>query len=243
MLDSVDLNNELLKFKNKNRSKEDDLLEEAKRILSRDLFSEKKILNNLNNYNNSFDLIDEDDVQSELIFKVSEIKKIALDYQLKFIDSQFFKAEIPYEAILKIKHLNTTYHKDIKGFKILAPIAAFKDDKLIKGSILFAPTNYGNYCIIHNWGASYKWYRKFTSWPLKNFENLFKTVFVFSLIVTLITPTSFITSDPEATYWTGYRAAAFLHFMIFHFGITVYFTFAFGKNFSSSAWNHYKDFG
>ena len=101
---SVDINSELTKLKGKTRSKEDDLIHEANRILAQDLFSEKKILNNLKHYNNSFELIDEDDMQSDLIFKVSEIKKIALDYRLKFIDSKFFNAEIPYEAILKIKH-------------------------------------------------------------------------------------------------------------------------------------------
>jgi len=243
MLKSIQINDELVKLKQATRSKEDELFDEANRILARDLFSENKILNNLKHYNNSFELIDEDDVQREAIFNISEIKKIALNYQLKFIDSRFFKAEIPYEAILKIKHINATFHKDIKGFKILAPITAFKDDKIKKGSILFAPTNYGNYYIIHNWGSSFKWHRKITAWPLKNFENLFKTVLLYTLIITLVIPTPLITLDSEATYWSGYRAAAFMHLLIFHMGVTAYLTFTFGKNLSSTAWNHYKDFG
>ena len=240
---SIDINNELTKLKDKTRSKEDDLIHEANRILAQDLFSEKKILNNLKHYNNSFDIIDEEDISSELIFKVSEIKKIALDFRLKFIESKFFKTEIPYEAILKIKHINTTYKKDIKGFKILAPIAAFKEDKLTKSSILLAPTNYGNYCVIHTWGEPLKWYRKIASWPLKNFDNLFKTVLLYTLIITLSIPTPLITLDSTATYWSVYRAAAFMHLLIFHLGVTVYITFTFAKNLSSIAWNHYRDFG
>ena len=51
--------------------------------------------------------------------------------------------------------------------------------------------------------------------PLKNFENLFKTVLLYTLIVTLIIPTPLITLDSEATYWSGYRAAAFMHLLIF----------------------------
>lgn len=243
MLNDININHQLKKLKKISRTKEDDLFEEAKRILAQDIFSEKKILNNLKQYNSSFELIDEEDVQSEFVFNISEIKKIALDYQLKFIDSQFFRSDIPYEAILKIKHLNTTFHKDIKGFKILAPLSAFKDKKVTKGSILFAPTNYGNYYIIHSWGSSFKWYRKITSLPLKNFENLFKTVLLYTLIVTLIIPTPLITLDSEATYWSGYRAAAFMHLLIFHMGVTAYITFTLGKNLSSTAWNHYKDFG
>lgn len=243
MLNDIDINHKLKKLKDISRTKEDDLFEEAKRILAQDLFSEKKILNNLKQYNSSFELIDEEDVPSEHIFNVSEIKKVALDYQLKFIDSQFFSSDIPYEAILKIKHINTTFHKDIKGFRILAPLSAFKEKKVTKGSILFAPTNYGNYYVIHSWGSSFKWYRKITSWPLKNFESLFKAVILFTLIVTLVIPTPLITLDSEATYWSGYRAAAFMHLLIFHMGVTAYITFTLGKNLSSTAWNHYKDFG
>ncbi|MEO6304023.1 MAG: hypothetical protein ABIP51_12710 [Bacteroidia bacterium] len=240
---SVDIKDELARLRNKTRSREDDLIEEANRILARDLFSDEKILKNLKHYNNSFDLIDEDDMDREQIFKISEIKKIALDYRLKFIDSQFFKPEIPYEAVLKIKHLNSVYHKDLKGFKILAPIEAFKEEQITRGSVLFAPTNYGNYCVIHKWGKPLKWHRKILSWPLKNFDHLFITVFVYTLIVTMCTPTALITLDSTATYWSGYRAAAFMHLLIFHGGVTAYVTFAFGKNMSSITWNHYKDFG
>ncbi|MBA2611889.1 MAG: hypothetical protein H0U95_07965 [Bacteroidetes bacterium] len=240
---SVNIEDELTRFKNKTRSKGDELVQEANRILARDLYSENNILKNLKQYNNSFDLIDEEDVNSDLIFKGSEIKKVALDYRLKFIDSQYFKAEIPYEAILKIKDLNVNFRKDLKGFKILAPLQAFKEDKLMRSAILFVPTNYGNYCIIHKWGKPLKWYRKIASWSLKNFDNLFMTVFFYTLIVTLCIPTPLITLDSTASYWSGYRAAAFMHLLIFHCGVTAYITFAFGKNLSSITWNHYKDFG
>ncbi len=239
----VDITGELSKLKSKTRSKEDDLITEANRILSNDLFSEKKILNNLKHYNTSFELVDEEDVDSSMIFKISEIKKIALQYRLKFIDSQYFKDEIPYEAILKIKHINLKYHKDLKGFKILAPLEAFKKDGLKQPAILLAPTNLGNYYIIHKWGNDFKWHRKLFSWPLKNFDHLFGAVLIYNLIVTLCIPTSLITLDATATYWCGYRAAAFMHLLIFHCGVTAYITFAFGKNLSSITWNHYRDFG
>lgn len=239
----VDITGELTRLKIKTRSNEDDLINEANRILSNDLFSENKILNNLKQYNTSFEIIDEEDVDSTMIFNLSEIKKIALQYRLKFIDSQYFKDEIPYEAILKIKHINLKHHKDLKGFKILAPIEAFKKDGLKQPAILLAPTNLGNYYIIHKWGNDFKWHRKLTSWPLKNFDHLFTTVFIYTLIVTLALPTSLITLDATATYWCGYRAAAFMHLLIFHCGVTAYITFAFGKNLSSITWNHYRDFG
>lgn len=239
----VDITGELTRLKSKTRSKEDDLILEANRILSNDLFSENKILNNLKQYADSFELVDEDDVDANMVFNTAEIKKIALQYRLKFIDSKYFKPEIPYEAILKIKHINLTYHKELKGFKILAPLEGFKENGIDRPAILLAPTNLGNYYIIHKWGNDFKWYRKLVSWPLKNFDHLFGAVLIYTLIVTLCIPTPLITLDATATYWCGYRAAAFMHLLIFHCGVTAYITFAFGKNLSSITWNHYRDFG
>jgi hypothetical protein len=62
------------------------------------------------------------------------------------------------------------------------------------------------------------------------------------LLLDLALPTRLITLDHSANYWSGYRAAAFFHLLIFNFGVTAYLTFAFAKNFSSSVWNRYTDF-
>ena len=59
---AVDIRDELTRFKNKTRSKEDELIQEANRILSNDIFSEDKILKNLKHYNDSFEIVDEADV-------------------------------------------------------------------------------------------------------------------------------------------------------------------------------------
>ena len=68
------------------------------------------------------------------------------------------------------------------------------------------------------------------------------TVILSTLVLTLLLPTSLITLDARATYWSGYRAAAFMHLLIFNAGITTYITFAFLGNFSSSVWNRKRDF-
>ncbi len=239
----VDIEQELIRLRLTTHNKADDLVKEANLILASDLLTEKKILNNLKHYQNSFDLINEEEVNNDLIFTVSQIKNIALTYRLKFLDSQFYKREIPFEAVLKIKDIDIQQRKNIKGFKILAPIESFKIEKSIFCSILLAPTNLGNYYIIHKWGDPFKWHRKLFSWPLKNFDNLFISILVFTLMVTLSLPTPLITLDTSATYWCGYRAAAFMHLLIFHCGVTAYVTFVLGKNLSSITWNRYKDFG
>ena len=98
----ISIDFELRKKKVKTSNHEDSVISEVYRILNRDLFHEKKILSNLKLYNKSFELIDEEDVDRYDVFHTNTIKEIAIQYRLKFLDSQHYKNEIPYEAILKI---------------------------------------------------------------------------------------------------------------------------------------------
>lgn len=237
MLKDISLINELTRQKSKLRKHEDVILDEVNRLLNANLLSEKNILNNLKFYNKTFELLDEEVLDKDRIFKLNEIKVTCTKFRLRFIDSQFYRGEIPYEAILKIKELNETGHKDLKGFKILGSRKTFLLKEKNPSLALFAPTVNGNYYHIHSWGAPIKWYKKWLAWPFQSFENLFITVALFTLIITLLLPVRLITLDREAPYWCGYRIATFFHLLIFNSGVTVYFTFAFNKNFSKSIWN------
>lgn len=242
MFSKVDIEHELVRFRNKSRSGEEKVIYEASRILKRDLFTESRILENLKQYNRASEVIDEEDVDAEHIFTSAEIKKIAVLYRLKFLESKIYKPEIPYEAVLKIRYLDDAFKKELKLFNILAMPVAFHDAASSVPSLLFVKTNYDNYYLVHQWGGSLKWGRRLRFWPLRYFENLFISILTATLIITLSIPTNLISLDPKAVYWSGYRAAAFFHLLIFNMGVTAYFTFAFSKNFSSSIWNSEKDF-
>lgn len=240
MFSNISITEELLKTRVKKRNQEDVLIDEVKNILSSDLLKENKILSNLKFYNKSFELLDESEVDKRFIFSVDEVKKICIKYRLRFLDSQYYRNEFPYEAVLKIKDLNTLYHKDLKGFKILAPAKAFsKKEKNLPG-LLFAPTFNGNYYLIHSWGKHYKWYQKFLLFPAQTFETLLLSIALFVLILALSLPVELITLDRSAPYWCGYRIATYFHLLIFFCGFTAYATFAFNKNFSKSNWNDTK---
>ena len=168
MFDDVDIKYQLTRFRNKTRKEEDRLISEANRILRGELFKERQILENLKQYNKTFERLDEEDIDDELVFTPEEIRQVAITYRLKFLESKVFKPEIPYEAILKIKDLNEKFHKDLKIFKILAPYECFIGKKSLD-SLIFARTNYGNYYLIHRWGKALKWGRKLKYLPLRNF--------------------------------------------------------------------------
>jgi len=238
----ISIANQLLISKKKTAKPEDYVIAEVHRILNNDLFHEKKILAHLTLYDKSFELMDEEDVEQQKLYSKSTIKEIASTYRLKFLDYQYLKSEIPYEAVLMIKDLNNSYRKDLKNFKILAPVENFKDAKQNTSLLLFAPTNHGNYYLIHKWGNDLKWNRKLTSWPMKRFENLFITLAIISGILAVSLPTKLIWLPSHADYWGMYRMGAFMHIFIFSMGVAAYITFAFGKNFNSSIWNRVQDF-
>lgn len=242
MFEGVDLGNQLLRQRTRRGKEEERLLAEANRVLKEDLFAEDKILENLRQYNQAFEKLDEEDVDKELIFSLSEIRQVAVTYRLKFLDSGLFKPEIPPEAHLKIEELNRELYKELKYFKILAPAESFTGASQGLNAMFFIETNYDNYYLVHRWGNKLKWNRKLKSWPLQRFENLVLTVALITLVITLALPTHLITLDEKAEYWSGYRGAAFFHLLIFNMGVTVYFAFTFAKNFSTTIWNRYRDF-
>lgn len=234
--------NELNKIRDTQRREEEKLLHEVNRILVNDLYTGKNVLNNLKNYHKLEELVEEDFVEPGLVYKISEIKELAINYRLKFLDSQQFKFEFPLEVLLSLEDFNRTHKKNLKGFKLLSSDNFFKKNT---GDLamLFAPTDLGNYCLIHQWGMPYSNKRKVLNWPLRNIESLFITLLFFTLIVTLILPTNLITLDRKATYWCGYRAGVFFHLLIFFMGFTVYWAFAFSRNLSSQLWDREKNFG
>ncbi len=242
MFNKTDIFTQLAGVRSRNRTNEDILVDEAQRILRNDLFTETKILQNLRQYADTNELITEEDVNPDLLFTLKEIKIIATNYRLKFLESKYYKPEIPYDTIKAIKQFNTEFKKELKEFRILSVAEAFGEKTPEKSAALFVKTNHNNYYLLHQWGNALTKNRELGYWPLRRFENLALTVMAFTLLVTLSLPTALITLDTKATYWCGYRAGTFFHLLIFFSGFTTYFTITFAKNFSSANWNKPNDF-
>ncbi len=241
MLNQVHIKNLLLKSKEQKKIQGEHLLEEAKQLLRRDLFSEQKILQNLKAYNSSKDLLDEEGLEKENLFDLKDIRTICVKYRLRFLDSEFYASEIPFAAIAGIKALNQKQYKNLKHFKVLGSREALtgkKDEEVL----LFCKTLDENYYLIHRWGKPLNWNRRIFTWPLRNFENLFISVAVITALIAIVLPTGLISLDENIGYFSGFRLAAFFHLLIFNFGVTAYITFAFNKNFSSSVWSQSSEF-
>jgi len=242
MLNGYDIQEELVRYRNRTRQPDDFIIDEVERILAESTLKEQDILNNLKSYNAQQALLSEEGADEERIFKEKEIKALCVNLRLKFLESHHYKSDVPYEAILRIKHLNDTQKLELREFRILAPAEGFGKGAPGCNCLLFTPTRQGNYYLVHSWGEKLKWYQKIKSFPMRSFENLLLCLVLLALTVTMSLPTFLITLDKTATYWCGYRIATFFHLLIFFSGFTAYMLVAFNKNFSGSVWKNPREY-
>jgi hypothetical protein len=181
------------------------------------------------NYTNNFNF---DDLETDKIYHVSQIKKICIDYRLRFLDAKYFKNEIPSEAISKIKQLEEVHQTEIQNFKIVAPSKLFKlEDK--DDPLLFAPLGNDYYYLIHKWGNDLSRFRKMKMWPFKSVINLLVLILFMTYVITLLIPSGlFSKTDSSAEFFI----LAFFMFKTIA-AIALYFGIAKSKNFSPFIWN------
>lgn len=189
----------------------------------------KKLGQGSNTNENNFDF---DLLETDRIFHLSQIKTICIDYRLRFLDSKYFKGEIPEEAISKIHALEERHGTPLNGFKIMAPSKLFKlEDK--DDPLLFAPIGNGYYYLIHQWGNDLHPMRKILMWPFKSVVNLGIVVFIASYFLTLMVPEGlFSKSNSAAEFWI-------IYFFMFKSlaAVVIFYGFALGKNFNPVIWN------
>jgi len=207
------------------------IMSDVAEILERD--TAHRIQNNLQGNNpgavNSFEF---DLLESHRIYHLEQIREICIDYRLRFLDSRYFKGDIPPEALAVVKRLEKEHGTELKGFKILAPSRLFKlEDK--DDPILFAPIGNGYYYLIHKWGTDLHPLRKWLVWPFKNIVNLAVLVLFISYVATLMIPDGLFSKTASAAeFWI-------IFFFMFKSiaAVVIFYGFALGKNFNPAIWN------
>lgn len=178
---------------------------------------------------NNFDF---DKLDKDRIFHINSIKKICIDFRLRFLDHKYFKNSLPKEAFSEISNLESVHNTILSNFKIMAPSKLFRlkntDDPL-----LFVPLGNNYFYLVHKWGNDLHPFRKLLMWPLKNLWNMICFLLFLSLGLTYITPTS-IFSKVES--WSVFWMIYFFMFKAIA-SIVIFYAFALGKNFNKAIWN------
>lgn len=232
MFNKLSISDLLYKTRAKTRNAQESLIIETKRLLQKDLLSDKNVLQNLKTYEKSFALVDEEDIDILQVFTYDELKSLAIKSRLRLINGKNFKQEIPYEAELKIEHHNLTYQKKIEEYYILES-ARINSDKCYA---LLLKTGYNNFYLLHTWGNNLSYWHRLAYWPLRGVEYMSVTLITFSLLIAMLVPGWLIVRDIEAPFWNGYRLALILHLLILFACFTTFFMLAFSIKFSNN-WN------
>lgn len=230
LLNTINLERELLTRRKKFKS-EKAIMEEVKAIFAKNDFERNKIHETLQEKSSTiqndlnFDLLDTDK-----IFHLEQIKKICIDYRLRFLDSNIFKNEIPEEAITKIRILQKEHNTTLNGFKIIAPSKSFHllnyDDPL-----LFVPIGNDYYYLIHKWGKEMNSLRKWVVLPFKNLWYFTVTSILISILISMLVPENNLSKTvPLAS------VIVFLFAFKSIFAVFAYYFFMMGKNFNEEIW-------
>ncbi len=228
----TNIEHQLLKVRNKKIS-EEKILKEVHQLLAASSKKDQLIMEEIEQGRE----IKQNDLNPDLletnrIFHLDDIHKICVDYRLRFLNSKFFKAKIPYEALMEIKAIEKSHDTTLRGFKIVAPSKMFKlenaDDPL-----LFAPIGNDYFYLVHKWGNDLHPFRKMIMWPFKTLENFIVLLLAISILTASLVPDGLFTQQQTTTEF----------FMIFFFifkwfaGLSIFYGFKMGKNFSTDIWN------
>jgi hypothetical protein len=226
----LNLQNTLRKDRDKHISSED-LKDMIQAIFDQKEAIKSRVKSTLETPNNSYvNTLTFDALDLDKIFHIDSIKKLCINYRLRFLDTHLFKGEYPKELYSIIPNLENDHKIQLKDFKIMAPSKLFRL-KTKEDPLLFVPIGNGYYYLVHKWGDDLKSYRKILVWPFKNINTLIFTSIILSLLSTAI----------GSAFFNDFSDTQLLVIFIFNIKtfvfVTFYLLFMMRKNFNESIWN------
>lgn len=226
----LNLQNTLRKDRDKHISSED-LKDMIQAIFDQKEAAKSRVISTLETPNNSYvNTLTFDALDFDKIFHIDSIKKLCVNYRLRFLDTHLFKGEYPKELYSIIPNLENDHKIQLKDFKIMAPSKLFRL-KTKEDPLLFVPIGNGYYYLVHKWGDDLKSYRKILVWPFKNINTLILTSIILSLLSTAI----------GSAFFNDFSDTQLLVIFIFNIKtfvfVTFYLLFMMRKNFNESIWN------
>jgi hypothetical protein len=185
-LNTVDLYAQLQK--EKRRSKEEEILEEVAELLNEAGSRDEELLQRLKGSGThgpsrafAYD--------PGRIYTTEQIKRLCIKYRLRFLDTKYFKGEIPYEALSKVRQLEKESGQVFQAFKIIAPKELFHLSDKDSDPLLFVPIGKDRFYFIHQWGGELNVLRSILAIPLRNFMSMFWFLFALAFLFSLAIPT------------------------------------------------------
>lgn len=237
-MNGVDLEKALMREKRKAELKSpDSTLEAFKALLAADDQKDEAILEAIfkggNDLSNQLKIRELD---PERIFTTQQIKNLCTQYRLRFLDTKYFKGEIPYEAISKIKALQRDHNTELKAFKMIAPAPMFNLQNKDRDPLLMLPLGNDRFYLVHKWGNDLHPLRALMVYPFRSFQTLLFSVAALAAFIVALVPDSVI-MGPYDSHSFALRVIFFFYLFLAFSGLTALYGFSRLKNFNSELWN------
>lgn len=170
-------------------------------------------------------------LETNKIFHINNIRKISIDYRLRFLDTKYYKNQYPEHAIESIRNFENIHNTEINHFKIVAPKGNFKLDNY-DDPLLFMSLGNDYYYLLDSWGKDMHWSRKIMAYPTKNLSTLLLGTFIFSILLTFCV--NLLKTD---TLSVPYQIVIFLFTWKSIIAIVFYAIIQSGNNVSEFNWN------
>lgn len=168
------------------------------------------------------------------VFQLSEIQEICERYRLRFLDTKFFKGDIPEEAIEKIQTLEDECKVHFNNFYIMAPSSLFELEDAQNDPLLFVRTGENSFYLIHKWGNDLSWTRKIICFPMRNWLTFLSSIFLVAVALSFFVPGDIIQLNLRP--WMTNILLTF-HIFMFLSGALIFMASIFQRNFSVAEWN------
>jgi len=172
-----------------------------------------------------------DKLDADRIFHIRHIRKICIDYRLRFLDSALFRQGIPAEALTRIRELEQNHDIKLLGFKIAAPAKAFSLGNY-NDPLLFASMGNDYYYLVHQWGNDLSAMRKWLVLPIRNLGWFTLFCLLLTALVCLAIPTSRLSQRIPMAGTIVFLFAFKSLFFVLMWGF-----FMTGRQFNAQAWN------
>lgn len=237
-MNGVDLEKALVKEKSRFEAKTPDtVLTAFKELLAQDDALDNQILARIfEGGSEAAQHLDLHKLDPERIYNLEQIKNLCTRYRLRFLDSKYFKGEIPYEAIAKVKTIQREQNQEIDSFKMVAPAPMFNLENKDKDPLLMIPLGNQRYYLVHKWGNDLHPLRALMVFPFRSFKTLlFSVAFMAAFVVSLF-PDSMVMGPYDQHSW-NIRVIFFFYLFLAFSGLTALYGFSRMKNFNSELWN------
>lgn len=171
------------------------------------------------------------------VFSLEDIRGICIRYRLRFLPSGRFRGAIPHEAVHAVRHLEARAGHPVHGFMVMAPAKRFQLCDCDADPMLFVPLADGTFYLAHQWGREIGLWRAALGWPVRTWRHLVVTVVLAAALFTALLPAPWLTNDPHAGWWGGFRLGAFFCTTMVACAATAFGWLALFGQFSAEAWN------